>query len=258
MKFIFTLLLACSFTYSYSQMMNSRSGMVSTSEDARSHFQQGYQALQSKLYKSAKSYFLRSTQADPKFVDALDYLAETYRDLSMLDSTIFYYEKSLKIYPRNLLTHQNLAAAYQLKSEYNAAILQYKNLLLYYPGYPEAFYGMALSYFNLAKYDEARVYSENAMRSYLSGGRNENAADARMLAARCYLELNENKTALKYFNVNKKYFKEKPIFHYYKGLAYLKMEKGKEARSAFDKATELGFEVPSHIQSRLEFLLSKS
>ncbi|MEL6192138.1 MAG: tetratricopeptide repeat protein [Bacteroidota bacterium] len=232
--------------------------MVSTSEAARSYFQKGYQALQAKEYQAAKGYFLKSNQEDPKFVDAMDYLAETYRDLSMLDSTIFYYEKSLKIYPRNLITHQNLAAAYQLKSEYNAAILQYKNLLLYYPGYPEAYYGMALSYFNMGKYEEAKLHSENAMRSYLSGGRNENAADARMLAAKCYLELDDNKMALKYFNVNKKYFKEKPIFHYYKGLAYLKMDKGREAKSAFAKATELGFDIPSHIQSRLDFLLAKS
>lgn len=229
--------------------------MVAVSEEARQLYNRATTSLRNRKDDLAKSYALAALDIDPNYVAVMDFLAGFYRKKDKIDSTIYYYEQSLDVFPRNLEAHQNLAAAYLINEEFEQAIEQYKNLLKYYPGFPEAYYGLARVYINLARYQEGLRSSEYAMKLYENTARPKEAAEARELLAQCYLNLDENEKAIKYFKANRRFFHQKPFHHYYIGLAYLKSSKAKKAEESFAKAEEMGYDVPEHIKNRLAFLL---
>ncbi len=224
---------------------------ITTSQEARQYYEQGNQLFQAKNYGSAKEKYFHALKADSSFTAVMDQLADVYRIEENLDSTIFYYQKSLDIYPRNLAAHQELAAAYQIQGDFQGAIRQYQSLLDHYPGYPEAYYGLGRVYFNLEEYYKAIKFSEYAMQTYLAGGKYVQAAESRMLAGRAYLNLDEDQRAIKYFKASKKHFQDKAYYHYYLGLAHLKLDKKKDAEEYLTKAEDMGYQVPSYIKSRL-------
>lgn len=239
--------------YSLPAQSSRSSGMVSVSEEARRLFSEGKRAHNLGNWEMAKRSYLAALTEDPQFTSSMDALAKVYREENKIDSSIFFFNKSLEIFPRNLEAHQELAAAYQLQSDFDAAIKQYLSLLNHYPGYPEAYYGLARVYLSIEEYAKAIKHSEYAMQLYLAGGRYLQAAESRWLAGRAYLNLDEDQRAIRYFKASKKHFQDKPYYHYYLGLAYLKLDKMKEAQEYLTIAETMGYQVPEYIKDRLEF-----
>lgn len=110
--------------------------------EAIKQYNLGINYLTAEDYQQALPYFKNATEADPKFVFALDNLAICYRKTNDLDKAIATYNKSLELSPRGKTPLQNIPVIHELKKDYDKALLGYKKLLEYYPENVEAFYGM--------------------------------------------------------------------------------------------------------------------
>ncbi|MEL6675685.1 MAG: tetratricopeptide repeat protein [Bacteroidota bacterium] len=245
MKNVLFLGLTCFCFSLFAQSPNASQNTQNTYLNAQKAQQKGDLAM-------AKGYYLQAIADAPDYIPPYRDLARLYRDNAQLDSSILLYQSLLEKNPRDLQTHQDLAAAFMMEARYHDAITQYKALLKHYPDFPAAFYGIAMAYFNLEQYSDAVLNSELAMRMYLSSKSNLNAADARMLAGKSYLELNNFDKAIKYFKASKKHFQGKPYFPFYLGLAYLGKGDKDKARQYFGQAEALGYNIPSNYSQQLK------
>lgn len=246
MKYFTFLLLSCSLSLStYGQYSGT------ATEGARLLYQEAKEAQQMGQMGRAKQLLRLTIAEDGNFVNPLDDLGSVYREQGVMDSAIFFFQRSLELNPRGVVAHQNLAAVYQLEGQYQAAIDQYRTLLSYHRSYPEAYYGTALAYYNLEQYDACIKYAESALGLYMAASQSLNAADARMLAGQGYMYSGDYKHAIKYFKASKKHFEDRPYYHYYIGFCYLGMGNDKSAREYIDKAAIMGYRVPQHIRNRL-------
>ncbi|MDX2247886.1 MAG: tetratricopeptide repeat protein [Bacteroidia bacterium] len=247
MKFLLTLFFTCFIFFLHAQYPTR-----STNPEALASFQSGERLWTARDYREAQNFFRKAVSTDGNFVDAYNRLAESFRMLDLIDSTILYYQKSLEVYPRGLKAHQDLAAAFQIKGDYQAAIDQYKELLRHYPDYPQAYYGMALVHFNQRQFPETIRTSEAAMRIFLSGKSFENASDARMLAGQAYMNTGDYEKAVQYFKASKKQMEDKPYYHYYLGFCYLRMGNKDKASENLAQAEVMGYKIPVNIKDELK------
>ena len=246
MKHFLILLLSCSISL---VVFGQYSGTAT--EAARRLYQEAKTAQRVGNLDRARQLLRLTIAEDDNFVNALDDLGALYREAGVLDSAVFFFNRSLELNPRGVVAHQNLAAVYQLNGQYEQAIEQYRELLSHHRSYPEAYYGMALAYYNQEQYPQCIQNAEVAMSLYLSANQALNAADARMLAGQAYMDSGDYKQAIKYFKASRKHFEEKPYFHYYIGYSYLALGDIKSAREYIDKAEMMGYRVPQHIRNRL-------
>ncbi|MCB0853282.1 MAG: tetratricopeptide repeat protein [Bacteroidetes bacterium] len=192
MKFLFTLLFAC-----FSITLSAQFDTGTSSTQAQQLYQNALGQEKTGNLHQAKQLLKQALHEDPSFIEAMNSLAEVFRNLEMIDSTIYYLKTSLKLYPRGLDAHQNLAAAFQIKGDYEAAINQYHELLDHYPNYPQAYYGMALINYNRRQFPESIQGSEQAIRLFQISNSSVNASDARMLAGQAYMKIGDYPTAIK-------------------------------------------------------------
>lgn len=110
--------------------------------EAIKQYNLGIKSLNKEEYADALPYFKKATEADPKFVYALDNLAICYRKTGELDKALTVYSQSLELSPKGKTPLQNIPVIYELKKDYPRALENYKKLLQYYPDDAEAYYGM--------------------------------------------------------------------------------------------------------------------
>ena len=156
-------------------------------------------------------------------------------------------ETAIKLYPRSLQAHEEMALLYLNNYQEDKAIQQYITLLSHHPGYPEAFLSIAQIYFDQGKYGDALHASEGAIRILISRANSKRAADARLLAGRCYLKLGQYKTAIKYFKANKKQMGQEGVYFYYLGLAYFKDGNKNKASEYLLEAQYRGYKIPDYL-----------
>ena len=249
MRFFFIFLFTCFSLPSFAQFNTS-----TIRPEARQLYQQAIQKGLQKDYQSARNLLFKALKEDSIFIDARNELAEVYRQMGMIDSSIHYYQTSLEKYPRGLDAHQKLAAAYQLKGDDDTAINQYQELLRHFPNYPQAYYGMALINYNRRHFEESIRGSEMALRLFNASKNNSNAADARMLAGQAYMKMGSYDVAIKYFKASKKHFEAKPFYHYYIGFCYLRTGKKDKANQYLSQAELMGYKVPKYVKEELASL----
>lgn len=201
---------------------------------------------------SLKTTYLLAFQENPTYIPAIDRLAGLYRNLGMLDSTIYYYQRSLDLAPDGIIARQSLAAAHFVEGNHAEAIEHYRTLQQQHPDYPEAYNGLARVYFAQKDYQKAIDNSEVALRWYLMAKKNLHAAEVRLLAGQAYMHLRAYKTAIKYFKASKKHFRTKGFYHYYIGYCLLKLDKEKEAEKYLSEAKKLGYQLPTYVEDELE------
>jgi tetratricopeptide (TPR) repeat protein len=217
---------------------------------ARQYLDLAQQYLDASDPRQAIDQLRLALRADPDYIDAIDLMGDSFRAMDKPDSAVRYYRRSIGLYPRNLWALQALSLTYHLKGEYQQAIDSYKDLQSQYPAYPEGYLGMARILFDLEQFREALPRAEQAMRLYLQGGENLRAADARMLAGRCYLAIGEPKRALRYFKASERHFETESFFPFYLGQAYLDMGKKEKALTYLLDAKSQGFQVPAYLMER--------
>ncbi|RMG58575.1 MAG: hypothetical protein D6722_23390 [Bacteroidetes bacterium] len=226
---------------------------TSMNPEALAAYQEGQSLLALGDLQGAHAATQAALRADTGYVDACDQMAEVFRDMGQLDSTIAYYQRSLRLYPRNVRAHQGLAIAYHMQEDPLAAINQYRELLNHHPGYPQAYYGMAKVFFAVNEYEQAVEYSEQAMRVYLRANQGAAAADARMLAGQSYMKQGEYKQAIRYFKASERYFGDRPYYPYYLGFCYLRMGQKQKALDLLHEAELRGFQLPNQVREEMQY-----
>ncbi|MDX1908228.1 MAG: tetratricopeptide repeat protein [Bacteroidia bacterium] len=220
--------------------------------EGRTRYVEGQRLEQANQIQAARRAYLGAIKADPTLLEARFSLASLYRRDEIYDSAVWYFESVLALNARHLKAHQELAAVYQLQGNFDKAISQYKLMLQHHPGYPQGYYGLAQTYFAQEQYQQAVFNSETAMRLYSEMGSQENAADARMLAAQGYFQQGDYDTALKYLKASKKYYEDKAYYPYYIGFCYLGLGEMDKARTYFAQAEVMGYKLPAYITERLK------
>ena len=92
-------------------------------------YNDGTNAIESRNYKLAIQKFRKVILLDPNFTDCYDNLAVCYRRIEKLDSAIYYYKISLKIFPKNRLALNNLGLTYLEKNQFKEAEITYRQSL---------------------------------------------------------------------------------------------------------------------------------
>lgn len=226
------------------------------SDQALSYFELGEKANQSGETAKAKALYYRAIYHQGNFVEAMDNLAVLYKQENHLDSARYFFEKSLSFRPDGIVANLNLAALNQLEGQTEPAIKAYQQLLKYHPNCAEGYYGLAMVYLNNKDGENAIKFAEFAMQLYMNNQQMEAAAEARMLAARGYMEQKNYKRAVKYVKACKKQFQDKPFYYYYLGLGNLKMGKNEDALENLEKAREMGYQLPTWVTDRMQHMLN--
>ena len=141
--------------------------------EARELYNEGTTALENKKYTIAIQKLRKVISLDPNFTDSYDNIAICFRRTNQLDSAIFYYNKSLKLYPKNRLAINNLGVAYIQNNQFDKAEETYKKSLelnsnsietdeaeIEFNGEP--YYGLCRTYFYQKKYELAIVNGSQA------------------------------------------------------------------------------------------------
>lgn len=199
----------------------------------------------------AKKLFLQVIRLDSAHYMALDQLGEYYREKEKIDSAIHYFNLSKSINKDGILARQSLASLYQIKGNTESAMTEYKQILEVYPNDPQAFYGLGILHMSKNEYTPAIGYAESAVRLFQKGKLDKQAADAKLLAGQGYMNNEEYKKALKYFESVRKDFDTKHYYYYYVGLCKLKMGDLEDAQQNFSKAERMGYKIPVPIKTEI-------
>jgi tetratricopeptide (TPR) repeat protein len=219
---------------------------------AKSHYEQALLHRERNNFLAAKQFLFQALREDPRYVDAYDQLADLYYSAQVLDSAIYFYQQSVNILPRHLLSHQRLALVYKLQEDYSAALVQYDFILRTFADNPaiqaQTYMDMAQIYeYHLQDWQGVIQTAEEALRLYLAGGQAQKAVKARMAAAKGYYEIGTYNIATRYLKANEKYLTYDAEFNFYMGASYLKQKKLNKANEYLSKAIELGYEIPREL-----------
>jgi len=195
---------------------------------------------------------LKEVAANPTYIPAIDKLADLYRSIGNIDSTIYYYQRSLELKPEGIIARQSLAAAYLVKEDFDTSIKHYKVLQKDHPDYPEVYHGLSRVYLAKKDYQLAIKNSEVALRWYIAAKKNLHAADARLLMGKAYMYERDYKTAIKYFKAGKKHYQDKAFYHYHIGYCYLYLKKDKVAKEYLSQAEDMGYQLPVYVKDKLK------
>lgn len=136
-------------------------------------YNDGTNAIESRNYKLAIQKFRKVILLDPNFTDCYDNLAVCYRRIEKLDSAIYYYKISLKIFPKNRLALNNLGLTYLENNQSKEAEITYRQSLKLNSNSIETneseielngepYYGLCRTYYYQKKYDAAILNGELA------------------------------------------------------------------------------------------------
>jgi len=116
---------------------------LTQNENARELYNLGYAEFSKDNYNGAIDYYKKAVSIDPKYTDAIDNLALSYRRINNLDSAEKYYKQSLNVLPTNELAWNNLAVVYIHKGDLENAKSTFRKLISVNNKYGDAYYGMS-------------------------------------------------------------------------------------------------------------------
>jgi tetratricopeptide (TPR) repeat protein len=98
----------------------------------------GWAYYNKKEYALAEKYYLDALKIEPKFINALLGLGQTYIALGRIPEAVAILKKAVNIYPRFAQLYLELAKAYTLSRDYKKALAAYKKIAEIAPGSPIA------------------------------------------------------------------------------------------------------------------------
>lgn len=148
-------------------------------------------------YSLAIDNFKLSIEADSLFVEAYDNLGRTFRQIGELDSSIYYYNLSLSIFPTGEFAFQNMGVAYQLKGDYENALFYFQKLIDIHPESAEGYYGKAQILVSTSDYDEALETIDIAIEKYKKE-ESQLLCDGYLFKGYIYVRIKDTTNAKKY------------------------------------------------------------
>jgi Tfp pilus assembly protein PilF len=98
----------------------------------------GWAYYNKKDYALAEKYYLDALKIEPKFINALLGLGQTYIALGRIPEAVATLKKAIDIYPRFAQLYLELAKAYTLSRDYKKALAAYNKIAELVPGSPIA------------------------------------------------------------------------------------------------------------------------
>lgn len=98
----------------------------------------GWAYYNKKEYALAEKYYLNALKLEPKFINALLGLGQTYIAMGRISEAVLTLQKAVNLYPRFSQAYFELAKAYTLSRDYNKALAAYKKIVEIAPGSPIA------------------------------------------------------------------------------------------------------------------------
>jgi tetratricopeptide (TPR) repeat protein len=191
---------------STTQLTTSETGMYAgtKSKDAKTNFDKASKYDIKKDYLNSKKYYLLAIKYDTNYVEAYDNAGLACRRLEQYDSAIYYYKRSIALYPKGITAHQNLAAVYGLKKDYTNAAGEFEEIIKLEPDNPEGYFGLADTYMMQSKFDEALTNAKKALQLYESV-KSPLVGDAQYVMGLIYYYQGDDKNAKTYLKSAKKH-----------------------------------------------------
>ena len=89
-------------------------------------FQKGNNALLTKKYKKAISYYKKTIELRPNDAHAYNNMGNAYKEIGDFDRAIECYDSAISLKPDYASAHYNLGIVYQKKDEFSTALESYK------------------------------------------------------------------------------------------------------------------------------------
>jgi len=120
-------------------------------------------------FSKSKKPFEEAVQLDNKNYLAMFYIG-TYERVFNKDTkkAIEYYQKAIKLNPKNPRPYNNLAIAYGYLGDTKKSDETVKQIMTLFPEYPEGYYQWALKLLDNKKYSESTEYMKKAIEKYLN------------------------------------------------------------------------------------------
>ena len=204
------------------------------------------------VLEEAREHYEQAIELDLAYCDAMDNLGRLLRGQGHLDEAIYWYAESIKVFPDNIVAHQNLAVAFRLQGRTDEAIEEYQLLVLLDADNPEGYYGLAQSYLDLGQPHDAITAGKKAEQLYARTS-SPLLTDARHLLGVAYIELEDCKGVLEYFELVYPEMQSNPGVNYFLGVCHLIESQDRElARRYLEKAQELGVDIPPEVRLELD------
>ncbi len=207
------------------------------------YFQKGIEEKTSKRFLKASTYLDKAIKFNPKYKEA--YLENGYVNLEMrkTDQAMMHFSKVLELDPAN-----------------NAAIRELMDLYFNYRQFAKAkeMAGKCSNCLNAEKIKAMCSYQDedygNAVKGLMSYlAKNPTDAEATYTLARSYLDMEDYKNAVPYYNKSVLLDGEKNVWMYELGLLYYSQEDYKNAVVFFNKAAEKGYPQKTDFQENLGY-----
>jgi len=118
----------------------------SASKEAKEYYLEGYKYFNASQFDKSIDSYKQAIEADSLFIDAIDNLANSYRFKGDFKNSEYWFKKSINLYPKGYISHQNLAIVYLSTSRPKEAINEYSIMLDIDSKNPEGFFGKANAY----------------------------------------------------------------------------------------------------------------
>ena len=105
--------------------------------------------------QKAEDFFNKEVKINPKNPGANFNLARVYKEKGDYKKAKFFYEKVIKIQPKNYSAYNNLANIYKLMGEFSKAIKLYKKVISINPEHSRAHHNLGNTYNQLGQFNKA-------------------------------------------------------------------------------------------------------
>ncbi len=220
-------------------------GACAQADSASFYFQKGIEEKTARRFLVASQHFTKAVRFDPAFAAA--YLENAYVNLEMRknDQAIQCFSKVLELEPANLQATGQLMELY-----YNYRMFAKARELA----------GKCKGCLNAEKIRAMCAYQDEDYAGAVKGltaylAKNPSDPEATYTLARTYLDMENYKQAIPWYNKAVALNEEKNVWSYELGLLYYSQEDYKNAVAMFRKAAEKGYPQKSDFQENLGYAL---
>ena len=171
-------------------------------EEAQKEFNAAFTAEQQKDYLVAINHYRKAIKADDTYIEAIDNLGRLYRYTGNIDSAIYFYKKSIGLFPKGKIALQNIGYAYMYEDNFEKAEEAFNRFGEVFPKSAEKTYGLAQVNIRKGDLQTALENINSSIEIYKDNG-SDHLGDSYYLKGLIYLGLKDKEKAIEYVKLAK-------------------------------------------------------